>query len=179
MERVPYRATDAALPYQELRLPVTILLDNVRSMYNVGAFFRTGDGAGVERLLLSGITACPPKNAIAKTALGSEARVPWQAVDDPASAVRAFRDQGYEISAIETSTHAVDLFEWQPRFPVCVLFGHEVDGLAPRLLDACDTHVRIPMLGTKHSLNVASAGAVVMYELLRKYRSLFSDRSGF
>jgi len=72
---------------------------------------------------------------------------------------------------------AVDVFEWQPRFPVCVLFGHEVDGLAPELLAGCDTHVRIPMLGLKHSLNVASAGAVVMYELLRKYRNLHD--SGF
>jgi 23S rRNA (guanosine2251-2'-O)-methyltransferase len=69
----------------------------------------------------------------------------------------------------------VDIFDWQPRFPVCVLFGHEVDGLDRRLLDASDTHVRIPMLGLKHSLNVASAGAIVMYELLRKYRSLHSS----
>ena len=83
------------------------------------------------------------------------------------------QEQGYEIAAIETSTHAVDLFEWQPRFPVCVLFGHEVDGLSAELLNTCDTHVRIPMLGVKHSLNVANAGAVVMYELLRKYRGLF------
>ncbi len=72
MERIPYRATAAAAPYADLRLPVSILLDNVRSMYNVGAFFRTADGAGIERLLLSGITARPPKGAIAKTALGAE-----------------------------------------------------------------------------------------------------------
>ena len=77
MERVPYRATATSEPYSELRLPVRIFLDNVRSMYNVGAFFRTADGAGIERLLLSGITAHPPKNAISKTALGAEARVPW------------------------------------------------------------------------------------------------------
>ena len=172
-ERVPYRATTGAASYDLLRLPVTILLDNVRSMYNVGAFFRTGDGAGIERLLLSGITARPPKGAITKTALGSELRVPWQPLADPVRGVREMQEQGYEIAAIETSTHAVDLFEWQPRFPVCVLFGHEVDGLSAELLNTCDTHVRIPMLGVKHSLNVANAGAVVMYELLRKYRGLF------
>ena len=173
MERVPYRATVAAAPYQELRLPVTILLHNVRSMYNVGAFFRTADGAGIERLLLSGITARPPKRAISKTALGAEERVPWHAIDDARKSVEILREKAYEICAIETSIHALDLFEWQPRFPVCVLFGHEVEGLSQELLELCDTHVRIPMLGMKHSLNVASAGAIVMYELLRKYRSLF------
>jgi 23S rRNA (guanosine2251-2'-O)-methyltransferase len=70
----------------------------------------------------------------------------------------------------------VDLYDWQPRFPVCVLFGHEVDGLAEGLLAMCDTYVRIPMLGRKHSLNVATAGGVVIYELLRKYRVLVSYR---
>ena len=174
MERTPYLATAGSEIYSGLRLPVTILLDNVRSMYNVGAFFRTADGAGIERLLLSGITARPPKSAITKTALGAETRVPWEAVDDPVSAIGKLRASGYEIAAIETSLRAIDIFDWQPRFPVCVAFGHEVDGLDTPLLEACDTHVRIPMLGLKHSLNVASAGAIVMYELLRKYRSLHS-----
>lgn len=171
-DRLPYLATTAAGPYTNLRLPVSILLDNVRSMYNVGAFFRTADGAGIERLLLSGITARPPKNQISKTALGAEDRVQWQPVESPAAMLRHLSQQGYEIAAIETSNRAVDIFDWRARFPVCVLFGHEVDGLAPALLDLCDTHVRIPMLGLKHSLNVASAGAIVMYELLRKYRYL-------
>jgi 23S rRNA (guanosine2251-2'-O)-methyltransferase len=172
MERIPYRATAGAAPYAELRLPVSILLDNVRSMYNVGAFFRTADGAGIERLLLTGITACPPKSAITKTALGSETRVAWESVEDASAVLQRLRATGYEIAAIETSVRATDLFDWQPHFPVCVLFGHEVDGLGEALLADCDTHVRIPMLGLKHSLNVASAGAVVMYELLRKYRAL-------
>ncbi len=172
MERLPYRATSVAVPYSELRLPVCILLDNVRSMYNVGAFFRTADGAGIERLLLSGITARPPKNAIAKTALGAEARVPWEDCQNPIAGIENLRTHGYEVAAIETSVKALDIFDWQPRFPVCVMFGHEVDGLNPALLKLCDTHVRIPMLGLKHSLNVASAAAIAMYELLRKYRAL-------
>lgn len=171
-ERLPYRATEASRVYSHLRLPVSILLDNIRSMYNVGSFFRTGDGAGIERLLLSGITARPPKSAISKTALGAEDRLRWEPVDDAPATLNKLHASGYEIAAIETSIRAVDLFDWRPRFPVCVLFGHEVDGLSQHLLDACDTHVRIPMLGLKHSLNVASAGAIVMYELLRKYRLL-------
>jgi 23S rRNA (guanosine2251-2'-O)-methyltransferase len=175
-ERVPYLATPASVSYTGLRLPVSILLDNVRSMYNVGAFFRTADGAGVERLLLSGITGRPPRNAIRKTALGADERVSWQGIDHAVSAVQDLRSDGYEIAAIETSNRALDIFDWQPRFPVCVLFGHEVEGLSAGLLDLCDTHVRIPMLGLKHSLNVASAGAVVIYELLRKYRNLHQSR---
>jgi tRNA G18 (ribose-2'-O)-methylase SpoU len=172
MERLPFRATEGAVSYTDLRLPAALLLDNIRSMYNVGSFFRTADGAGMERLLLSGITARPPKKAISKTALGAEDRVPWEPVENAAQAILSLRQNHYEIAAIETSDRAVDIFDWQPRFPVCVLFGHEVDGLSPELLAACDTHVRLPMLGLKHSLNVASAGAIVMYELLRKYRAL-------
>lgn len=172
VERVPYLATAGSRVYDDLHLPVTLLLENIRSMYNVGAFFRTADGAGIERLLLSGITARPPMNAIRKTALGAEERVCWTGISDAAAEVQKLHQQGYEIAAIETSNRAVDIFDWRPRFPICVLFGHEVDGVSQTLLDLCDTHVRIPMLGLKHSLNVASAAAIVMYELLRKYRNL-------
>jgi len=88
------------------------------------------------------------------------------------------RASGREIAAIETSSHAVDIFDWQPRFPVCIVFGHEVDGIAPALLERCDVHVRIPTLGVKRSINVATAGGVVLYELLRKYRVLMSTCPG-
>lgn len=142
-------------------------------MYNVGSFFRTADGAGIERLLLSGITARPPKSAIHKTALGAEDRVAWRAVDDPLETIQQHRFDGYEIAAIETSNRALDLFDWQPNFPVCVVFGHEVEGLSSFVLSSCDTHIRIPMLGLKHSLNVSSAGAIVIYELFRKYRLFY------
>jgi len=172
-DRVPYLATRAAAPYEGLApIPVSVLLDNVRSMYNVGAFFRTMDSAGCECLYLSGITARPPKRAIAKTALGAEQTLPWVHAVDPVALIEDLRSRGFEIAAIETTLHAIDLFEWRPRFPVCLLFGHEVDGLQPSLLARCDTHVRIPMLGRKHSLNVATAGGVAVYELLRKYRRM-------
>ena len=177
-DRLPYLATQAAIPYDEIpSIPVSILLDNVRSMYNVGSFFRTMDAAGCERLYLAGITARPPKQAITKTALGAEDTLPWVHATDPGASVEELRSRGYEIAAVETSLHAVDLFDWQPRFPVCLLFGHEVDGLQPELLARCDRHVRIPMLGRKHSLNVATAGGVVIYELLRKYRRMLENAS--
>jgi len=174
--RLPYQATEGARPYEAIkRLPVCLLLDNVRSMYNVGAFFRTADGAACEKVLLSGITARPPKNAISKTALGAEETVPWEYHEPPTEAALELRRQNYEIAAIETSVNAVDLFDWHPQFPVCLVFGHEVEGVRPELLALCDTHVRIPMLGRKHSLNVATAGGVVIYELLRKYRRLLEN----
>ena len=161
-----------AAGYEGLRLPVTVLLDNVRSMYNVGAFFRVADGVGLQKLCLCGITARPPKKAIAKTALGAENTVLWEHNWDTRRMAEALRGSGFEIAAIETSPHSVDLFDWQPKFPVCLAFGNEVDGLRPELLELAGTHVRIPMLGQKTSLNVATAGGIVLYELLRKYRIL-------
>jgi 23S rRNA (guanosine2251-2'-O)-methyltransferase len=164
--------TSHASGYEGLNLPAAVLLDNVRSMYNVGAFFRAADGVGLEKLCLGGITAHPPKNAISKTALGAEETVSWEHDWDAVKMVERLRMDGFEIIAIETGLHAVDLFEWNPSFPVCVVFGNEVEGLRPELLELADTHVRIPMLGQKNSLNVATAGGVVLYELLRKYRTL-------
>jgi len=156
-------------------LPAAALLDNIRSMYNVGAFFRAADGVRLEKLCMCGITAYPPKKAISKTALGAEQSVRWEHDWDTLHMAEKLRRKGYELAAIETSPEAVDLFEWQPRFPVCVAFGNEVEGLHPELLAMADTHVRIPMLGQKNSLNVSTAGGVVLYELLRKYRVLNSS----
>jgi 23S rRNA (guanosine2251-2'-O)-methyltransferase len=178
MERVPYQATQASGAYEGIdRLPVAVLLDNVRSLHNTGSFFRTADAAGIEKLYLCGITARPPKTALTKTALGAEEVVPWEHAWEALAVVKQLRARGYEIAAIETSLHSVDLFDWTPSFPVCVIFGHEVEGIRPELAAACDTHVRIPMLGIKHSLNVATAGGVVVYELLRKYRRIV-EQSG-
>jgi tRNA G18 (ribose-2'-O)-methylase SpoU len=173
-ERIPFRATEAATAWAGIGpLPVSVLLENVRSLYNVGAFFRTGDAVSLRKLYLAGFTGYPPQKMITKTALGAEETVAWERVPDARALVSALRASNHEIAAIETSVHAVDLFDWQPRFPVCVLFGHETDGLTPELGALADTHVRIPMLGRKHSLNVATAGGVVLYELLRKYRTRF------
>ena len=113
-----------------------------------------------------------PQKQLSKTALGSEETVTWNYSRNGLDFVGDLRARGHEIAAIETSAQSIDLFDWHPRFPVCVLFGHEVDGLSPEALQLADTHIRIPMLGTKHSLNVATAGGIVIFELLRKYRAL-------
>ena len=173
MDRLPFVATELGEAYDRVgTLPVQVVLHDVRSLYNVGAFFRTADAVGLECLCLSGITARPPRREIAKTALGAEDHVRWEDWDDPSAGIEAIRERGYEVAAIETSATAVDLFDWRPRFPVVLLFGHETDGLDPALQARCDIEVRLPMRGIKHSLNVATAGGVVLYELLRKYRRL-------
>src|ERR1700741_639678 len=140
----PARSSAASVDHlagenQSLRLPVAVLLDNVRSMYNVGAFFRAADGVGLEKVCLCGITAHPPKKAISKTALGAEEVVAWEHDWDAMRMAERLRHDGFGIAAIETSTDSVDLFEWQPKFPVCVAFGNEVDGLNPGLLDLAET----------------------------------------
>lgn len=162
------------------RLPVVIVLDNVRSLYNTGAFFRTADGCGAERLILCGITPRPDqggrqRRSIAKTALGAESTVPWSYVTNTAAALAAMRGTGYEVAAVETSPGAVNLYEWTPRWPVCLVFGHETEGIASDVAAQIGTHVTVPMLGHKRSLNVATAAGVVLYELLR--RRLFDLRA--
>ena len=154
-------------------MSVIVVLDNIRSLYNTGSFFRTADGSGVEKLVLCGITPRPDGGtrqlrSIAKTALGAEASVPWEYEPDTVVAIMKAAAAGYHVAAIETSEHAVDLYAWVPAWPVCVVFGHETDGVSPDVSRGIETHVRIPMLGRKRSLNVATAAGVVLYELLRR-----------
>jgi 23S rRNA (guanosine2251-2'-O)-methyltransferase len=173
MERLPFQATLSGAVYESIQqLPVSLMLENIRSLFNVGSFFRTADAASVERLYLAGYTATPPRKEISKVALGAEETVAWEPSPAPLETLQRLRATGYEIAAIETSVHSVDLFDWAPCFPLCVVFGNELEGLTPEVSQFADTHVRIPMLGMKHSLNVATAAGVVVYELLRKYRRM-------
>lgn len=145
-----------------------ILLDRVRSLYNVGAFFRTGDAVGVEKIHLGGYTGSPDQPGAAKTALGAEKSVAWERADDPQALIERWREEGREIVAVEAGAGAIDLYDWEPSFPLGLIFGNEVDGVSEELLAHADRRVEIPMLGVKDSLNVAVAGGVVLYELLRK-----------
>ena len=151
---------------------VIVLLDNIRSLYNTGSILRTADASGVDRVVLCGITPRPDqggrqRRAIAKTALGAENSVQWEYKPDAHAALRSLAAEGYQTVAVEISPDAVNLFEWTPRWPVCLVFGHEVDGVSSTLTTHVDTVIRIPMLGQKRSLNVATAAGVVLYELLR------------
>jgi len=152
---------------------IVVVLDNVRSLYNTGSMFRTADACGVERLVLCGITPRPDqggrqRRAIAKTALGAENNVPWDYEADTLAALARLAADGYHAVVVEPSPDAVDLFEWTPRWPVCLVFGHEREGVSSDLAAHVETVVRIPMLGRKGSLNVATAAGVVLYELVRR-----------
>lgn len=177
MQNLPFRATIHAKKYAGIdKIPVSIVLDRVRSLYNVGAFFRSADAAAIEKLYLTGYTGHPPHPGIAKTALGAEDQVSWEHHWDPLPIIDSLYDSGHQVAVIETDTHSIDLYEWQPAFPVCLVLGNEVDGVLPEVSERADVRIRIPMLGVKQSLNVAVAGGVVMYELLRKYVALQPPR---
>lgn len=151
---------------------VVVLLDNIRSLYNTGSILRTADASGVERVVLCGITPRPDqggrqRRAIAKTALGAEDSVPWEYQADAQTALHTLAADGYHIVAVETGADAIDLYQWTPEWPICLVFGHERVGVSPALAPRMDAVVRIPMVGKKRSLNVATAAGVVLYELLR------------
>jgi len=136
----------------------------------VGSIFRTADAAGVERLILCGITAAPPHPSLRKTALGADERVAWEQSRDGVAALARLRLAGYRVAAVETGEGAVDLFDWEPEFPLAVVLGNEVEGVSAAMLAMCDARVSLPMHGVKKSLNVATAAGVVFYELLRRRR---------
>jgi uncharacterized protein (DUF433 family) len=124
MEAFPFRAAAQAESYREIdRIPVSVLLDRVRSLYNVGAFFRSADAAGVEKLYLTGYTGRPPHDGISKTALGAEQAVEWEHRWDPLPLIESLRESGRQIAAVETTLHSVDLYDWEPDFPVCLVRG--------------------------------------------------------
>ncbi len=148
---------------------VAVVLDQIRSAYNVGSFFRTADAVGAERLFLCGITPRADNSQVAKTALGAHLSMPWEWHYDTLVVLRSLRSRGYQIAAVETAEPAESLFQFHPRWPVAVVFGNEVTGLNPEILDECSARIRIPMLGGKASLNVATAAGVVLYDLLRKH----------
>ncbi len=152
------------------KLPLTVVLDNIRSLHNVGSVFRTSDAFRVERVLLCGITAVPPSSDIHKTALGAEDVVPWQYFADTMQAVDYLREQGYEIYAIEQVQESVPLqsFAVEQNSRYAVILGNEVKGVQQQVVDACDGSIEIPQFGTKHSLNVSVTAGMVIWEFARK-----------
>lgn len=151
------------------RRPIHVVLDNLRSAYNVGSLFRTGDACLVERLHLCGITAKPPNDKLTKTALGTLDYVPWTYHERTLPAVLALRQADVPVLAVEVTDTAIPLWEVEFPQPVALVVGHEVDGVNDEVLAACDACVSIPQWGLKCSLNVASAAAVVLYEVTRQF----------
>lgn len=157
------------------KMPVTVVLDNVRSAQNVGAFFRTGDAFAVERIALCGITAVPPSRDIHKTALGAEQTVSWCHYATTPECLVQLRAEGYEIYAVEQVEGAVmlDAFRARQGVKYALVFGNEVDGVGQETVDMCDGAVEIPQAGTKHSINVSVAGGVVLWDIFSQLRAGF------
>lgn len=145
------------------RLPVVAVLENIRSLYNVGSMFRTADGAGIEKLYLTGYTGYPPRKEIDKTALGSTENVPWEHNTDTIAVLRQLKAQGYQLVVLEHTDASVMYTDAEFSFPVCIVLGNEVEGVTPEAVEMCDLAIEIPMRGVKQSLNVAVACGVVLY----------------
>lgn len=153
------------------KLPLVIILDNVRSMYNVGSIFRTSDAFRVQAIWLCGITGCPPHPEIHKTALGAEDSMEWKYFESPEEAVANAQQLGFKTFAIEQCEGSTMLSDFSVSdlngSKAAIVFGNEVKGVKQEVVDMCDGCIEIPQFGTKHSLNVASAAAIVIYSLLQ------------
>ena len=157
--------------YRELpKLPIALLLDNVRSMHNVGSMLRTCDAFLVEEVVLAGISGCPPHPEISKTALGAEDSVSWRHADDAFGEVRRMQAEGWKVLALEQAYDSVPLSEFVPSDGERYLLvaGNEVEGVDQRIVSLADTILEIPQLGTKHSLNVAVSTGIALYNICER-----------
>ena len=160
------------------RIPVVVVLDNVRSAQNVGAFFRTSDAFAIERVALCGITATPPSRDIHKTALGAELTVEWAHYDSTVECVEQLKAKGYKLLSIEQVEGAVmlDELEVDADCRYALVFGNEVAGVDQAVVDICDGAIEIPQAGTKHSINVSVAGGVVLWPFFMAMRQKLGGR---
>lgn len=151
------------------KIPLIIVLDNVRSMHNVGAVFRTADAFLVEKILLCGITPVPPHREIHKAALGATESVDWQYYESVKEAVLDLKTLKYEVLGIEQTTDSIPITEYtiDPSRKYALVLGNEVDGISEEILNHCDGFLEIPQLGTKHSLNVSVCGGIVMWDFFK------------
>jgi 23S rRNA (guanosine2251-2'-O)-methyltransferase len=154
------------------KLPITLVLDNIRSALNVGSAFRTADAFALKKIYLCGITATPPHREILKTALGSTETVEWKYFPDTISAIEALKIQGKQVWAVEQTEGSIALqsFDFQTVEDIALVFGNEVEGVADSALAICDGCVEIPQFGTKHSLNVAVCVGIVAWEMVKKLK---------
>ena len=143
-----------------------VILENIRSLHNVGAIFRTADGAGWDKVYLTGYTGCPPDRRIEKVSLGAEEFLPWEHVDSAKTLCEQLKKDGFEIIALEQSDRAEDIFTAKHVSEnIALILGNEVDGVSPEILQAADRHFEIPMYGKKTSLNVSIAAGVALFAI--------------
>ncbi|HEX9615183.1 MAG TPA: RNA methyltransferase [Bacteroidota bacterium] len=164
-------------PHEE-RIPLYSLANNIRSLYNVGSIFRTSDAAGITQLILTGYTPHPPRKEIEKTALGATESVPWEYIRDPLVAIARLREDGIKVFCLEQTNESVPYTSLRRTdFPLCLVIGNELSGVSSEVIQACDGALEIPMLGIKHSLNVAVAYGVAAFEILRCWTGMNGQAS--
>lgn len=150
------------------KLPIVVVLDSIRSSYNVGSIFRTSDGAMIEKLIPTGYTPHPPKKEVLKTALGSQNSVAWEYAKNPLEAIKKYKGKGYKVCALEQTDKSIPHYSTgKNSFPLCLIIGNEVTGVKQELIDICDFSIEIPQYGIKQSLNVAVAYGIAVFELRR------------
>jgi tRNA G18 (ribose-2'-O)-methylase SpoU len=152
------------------KIPVCILLDNVRSLHNVGSAFRTADAFLIEKIILTGITGKPPHREIEKTALGATESVDWVYYEKPEDAVSGLKESGYRIVAVEQTTESIPLqkFTVPETEKICLVFGNEINGVSEEVIALTDLALEIPQAGTKHSLNISVCVGIVIWEIFKR-----------
>ena len=159
---------------ESVHFPISVMLYNIRSMYNVGTFFRTCDAANVNELILTGFTPYPPRSEINKTALGATDSVIWRYEKSIFDAIKKQKNKNEKIIAVELTNKSKEynLFT-KSDYPMCLIFGNELTGIDDNILECCDDAVEISMYGVKHSLNVGVCGGIVIYEAINKFKNGF------
>ncbi len=168
-EEIKLKRPDLHELFRLPRFPVVTVLENIRSLYNVGSMFRSADAARIAYMYLCGYTPHPPRKEIDKTALGSTESVPWEHSIKPASVITMLKNQGFTIAALEHTTTSISYFDHTYSYPLCIVVGNEVEGISNEALSLCDVALEIPMFGIKHSLNVAVAYGIVVHHAVMMY----------
>jgi len=153
------------------KIPLVLVLDNIRSCYNIGSVFRTSDALLVNMIYLCGITATPPDKEIHKTALDAEKSVDWKYLEKTEDAMTELRSAGYKIFAVEQVKNSIPLTSFQPAEKTALVFGHEVKGIQQKIIDLCDGAIEIPQYGTKHSFNISVCAGIVLWDIFQKLKN--------
>ncbi len=157
---------------QSKRTPIYVILDNIRSLYNVGAIFRTSDGVMAEKIYLCGMTGMPPRKEISKTSLGADQTVPWEYREKAVDVIKDLKKNGVQIVTLELTEPSRHYANVDFNFPVALILGHEIDGIKDEVMEMADLSIEIPMLGRANSLNVATSYGIAVYQLLNKYNQI-------
>lgn len=154
------------------KTPIIVVLDNIRSLNNIGSVFRTGDGLRIEAVYLCGITATPPNKDIHKTALGATESVDWEYFENTKTALEKLKANGYFVASVEQAENSISLekFEVKENKKYALIFGHEVKGVAQDIVSMSDACIEIPQYGTKHSFNISVSAGIVLWEIFRKIK---------